>query len=119
MANVLVVDDEFFIREYLEEVLVEMGHAVRQAGDGLEAWEALQTGARPDLIVLDLMMPRLSGWELLDRIGADVRLAGTPILIVSGAGDVAAEGRRYGVRGVLAKPFRPADLENAIRACVE
>jgi two-component system response regulator MprA len=114
MANILVVDDEAFIRMYLEEVLADEGHEVHSARDGAEALTLLQEGARPDLILLDLMMPRMSGWEFRNAQSTDPALAAIPVVLLSGAGDVQAEARRMGVAGYVTKPFLPAHLLQAI-----
>jgi CheY-like chemotaxis protein len=117
MARILVVDDEAFIRLYLEEVLVDEGHDVRSASDGAEALRLLREGEpSPDLILLDLMMPGMNGWEFRKEQAADPGLAGIPVVVVSGAGDVQAEAARLGVQGYLAKPFFPEMLLAAIAA---
>ena len=67
MRRILIVDDEPLIREVLAEVLADEGYAVHSAADGQEALEAIAADL-PDLVITDVMMPRLSGWDLLDRV---------------------------------------------------
>jgi CheY-like chemotaxis protein len=115
MARILIVDDEAFIRLYLEEVLADEGHDVMSARDGAEALRLLRTaGITPDLILLDLMMPGMNGWEFRKAQAADPVLAGIPVVVVSGAGDVQAEAARLGVKGYVTKPFFPENLLAAI-----
>jgi CheY-like chemotaxis protein len=85
MANreVLVVEDDTDLRESLSQALRDHGFAVTQAANGKQALDLLNTGIRPGVILLDLMMPVLSGWELRDALREDPELAKIPQLIVS------------------------------------
>ena len=85
-SPVLVVDDDPDIRETLREVIEAEGFAVVCARNGLEALEALAAGLRPSLVVLDLMMPAMSGWELLAAIRAERSLADLAVAVISAAG---------------------------------
>jgi CheY-like chemotaxis protein len=115
MARILVVDDEAFIRMYLEEVLGDEGHEVRSAAEGAAALAILRDGGTlPDLILLDLMMPGMNGWEFRAEQVRDPLLAAIPVVLLSGAGDVQAEARRLGARGFVTKPFLPFQLLSAI-----
>jgi CheY-like chemotaxis protein len=82
-ASVLVVDDDEAIREVVAEVLRDEGYRVTCAENGEQALRELRQGDPPDLMLLDLMMPVLSGWEVLEELEADERLAALPIVIVS------------------------------------
>lgn len=99
MAVILVVEDEKDIREGVAEALREEGHEVREAGDGLEALQSLRSGPTPHAILLDLMMPRMDGWQFRAAQLGDPRLAGIPVLVVSAHGGALAAAR------YLAKPF--------------
>jgi two-component system chemotaxis response regulator CheY len=103
MRNVLVVDDEALIRGFLAIALEDEGYRVVTAGDGLEALEKARTEP-PDLIVLDLMMPHMNGWEFIDASRADPAMSQTPIIVVS-AVHGGAEAEVLGVHRFLAKPF--------------
>jgi CheY-like chemotaxis protein len=83
---VLVVDDDPDIRETLRECIEAEGVPVVCASDGREALEALAMGLRPSLVVLDLMMPGMNGWQVLAAIRADRELADLPVAVISAAG---------------------------------
>ena len=109
----MVVDDEPLLREMVADVLQSEGYQVVEAANGREAlWQLRQGGVRPDLIVLDLMMPVMTGWEFRDEQLRDVCLAAIPVLVVSGSsmGAVRADCR-------LAKPYTIEALLDAVLAC--
>ena len=80
--TILVVDDEPDVRRYLATLLDDAGFTVLTAGDGAEALEIIRT-SRPDLISLDLVMPRKSGHKLLYELGKDRTLSRIPVLVVT------------------------------------
>lgn len=115
MATVLVVDNEPDIRELVRLTLELDGHAVITAADGAEALE-LAFHERPDLVVLDVMMPEKNGWQVLAEMkgGGDPGLAATPVILLTARADDLAR-IRGGIEGAiryLTKPFSPA----AVRA---
>ena len=91
-------DDEFAIRDTLAELLGKNGREILTASDGQEALERLTEVPRPCLILLDLMMPRMDGWEFLQRKLADPVIADIPTIVLSGSG------RPTGAIHHLAKP---------------
>ena len=103
---VLVVDDDADIRESLETVLGIHGHPVATAADGSEAIELLRRErSRPCLILLDLMMPGMNGFELRAELDADPAFSAIPVVIITGAG-VLVDERDGTLRAeVLRKPF--------------
>jgi signal transduction histidine kinase/CheY-like chemotaxis protein len=102
--SVLVVEDDMAIAIELAELLREEGFAVRLASNGSEAWHELDQGFRPNVIVLDLMMPVMDGWTLRRKLLGEPRLASIPVVVLSGASaQDAAEVER--VDDVLSKPF--------------
>jgi two-component system, chemotaxis family, chemotaxis protein CheY len=109
---VLVVDDDPDIRETLEVLLSMHGHPVVAAADGAEALERLQEKPRrPCLILLDLMMPGMNGFELHRKLGENATFSGIPIVVITGAG-ADAEERVSALRTeVLRKPF---DLQTVL-----
>lgn len=79
---VLVVDDEAYIVEFLCLLLEEEGYRVLRASDGRQAWDVARQ-ARPDLVISDVMMPGMTGLQLLDRLRSSTDLATTPVILMS------------------------------------
>jgi DNA-binding response OmpR family regulator len=111
MRNILVVEDEPDIAEFVRYNLVAKGLRVTIVPDGAPALRELQTG-QFDLVLLDLMLPVVAGEEVCKAIRRDSRLFGLPVLVMSARGD--DDSRRVvmslGADGYLVKPFRPSDL---------
>jgi CheY-like chemotaxis protein len=107
---VLVVEDDADSRDELAEIVGDAGYRVLTAANGQQALNVLKQ-VRPNLILLDLMMPTLTGWELLAALGADPHLAGIPVVVVSA---YAVQAPR-GVPCVLSKPISIEALLTAIR----
>lgn len=108
MARVLVIDDEPDVRWLIRMSLERAGHEVLDAEDGLRG-VALAMKQHPDVIVLDLMMPVMDGYTVLDELAKDARTAGIPVLVLS-ARAIPAEAKRAteaGARRFLEKPFDP------------
>ncbi|MET0237783.1 MAG: SpoIIE family protein phosphatase [Kibdelosporangium sp.] len=119
-ATVLVADDNADMREYLARLLTGAGYDVHTVTDGVEALEAVRT--QPfDLIVSDVMMPRLDGLALVAALRADPRTEAMPIVLLSArAGQEASiEGLHAGADDYLVKPFGAAELLARVRANVE
>ncbi|WP_434097290.1 SpoIIE family protein phosphatase [Streptomyces pharetrae] len=119
-ARVLVADDNADMREYLTRILSMTGYEVTAVTDGVEALQAIRRDA-PDLVVSDVMMPRLDGLELLARLRGDTRTASVPVLLLSArAGQEASiEGLHAGADDYLVKPFAAAEFLARVRANVE
>ena len=115
MARILVVDDEAAIRELITAIVEDEGHEVRQARDGVEALEAIIEDI-PDLVVLDLAMPGMDGWKLLEELHARGLRRQTRIVIVSANYDpsTAPHLHKSRVGHFLAKPFEPESLVQMI-----
>lgn len=101
---ILVVEDDEVIRESLEELLQEEGYAVRVAPEGRSALTMLRTGFRPRIVLLDLMMPVMDGWQFWDAMQMDHELATIPVVVVSAA-------REKAPAGVLRCLTKPIDLK--------
>jgi DNA-binding response OmpR family regulator len=104
--RVLVVDDEEAIRMLMASIFESAGYAVDGAATGREAMEKLKP--RPDLVTVDLMMPDMSGWQIVERICAQPQAPA--VIIVSGRGDMDSHPLRSCIAGVVQKPFMPSDL---------
>jgi diguanylate cyclase (GGDEF)-like protein len=117
--RILIADDEEDIRAFLEITLGLAGFEVLQARDGVEALE-LARSERPDVVVLDVMMPRLDGLETLRRLRDDARTEHLPVLLLTARAlkTHAVEGLDAGADDYLAKPFDADELLARIRAAV-
>ncbi|MDP3711194.1 MAG: response regulator [Mycobacteriales bacterium] len=115
--RVMTVDDDPSILSLVQTTLELDGHEVTKAVDGNDALYKLET-SKPDLIVLDVMMPGKNGWEVLEAIRQDVRLARTPVLLLTARDlpDDVQRGRELGASAVLAKPFEPQQLSDLVAA---
>ncbi|GAA2440181.1 SpoIIE family protein phosphatase [Streptomyces glaucus] len=119
-AHVLVADDNADMREYLTRLLKGAGYQVTAVTDGQEALDAVRSRI-PDLLVSDVMMPRLDGLSLVGALRADSRTASLPVLLLSArAGQEASiEGLQAGADDYLVKPFAAAELLARVRANIE
>jgi len=102
--TILVVDDDPDVRSTLAEILAEEGYRVMEAASGREALAYLQTSAPPALILLDLMMPDMDGWQFREEQQADPRLAAIPVVVVSAFIDDAEKVASLGAIQCLRKP---------------
>jgi DNA-binding response OmpR family regulator len=114
--TVLIVDDEPFILRSLSFVLERAGFRVLQARDGDEALEALRD-SRPRLVVLDVMMPRRSGYEVCEIVKGDPDLRDTYVMLLTAKGQGSAKDRgvEAGADEFMTKPFSPSRLVERIR----
>ncbi len=112
-GNVLLVDDDRQTRLKLSRILEAQGHTVQAVEGGREALETLAIGSF-DLILLDILMPRVDGFEVLQSLKADARLRDLPVIVISALEDAQSEEkcRQLGARAYLNKPV-DADLLNA------
>ena len=106
---VLIVDDDARLREFVRVNLEAEGYEVREAGSAEEALEALDAEP-PDLILLDVMMPQVDGWELLRRVQERHGVGSIPVIMFSGKVDAREEAEGRGVQGFIGKPFDPRAL---------
>jgi len=110
--RVLVVEDEPENRLFIGLMLRTEGYDVLEAEDGQCALELLARESPPELILLDVMMPGLNGWQVFQRLRADPRWAGIPVVMLTALAQRSDVERavELGVDGYLTKPFEPADL---------
>jgi DNA-binding response OmpR family regulator len=115
--KILVIDDEEINLEFFEVMLTKLGFEVEKAGDG-ELGLAKAKKFFPDLIILDNIMPKMSGWELTRILKADPKLQGIPIIILSALDDVKdkIEGFELGIDDYITKPFNFSEVLARIRA---
>jgi twitching motility two-component system response regulator PilH len=116
MSTVLVVEDSVPQREMITELLRGIGLSVTVASDGLEALEQIQS-QRPDMVVLDIVMPRMNGYELCRRIKADPSTQNMPVVMCSSKGEEFDRywGMKQGADAYIAKPFQPTELVGTVK----
>ena len=110
--RILLCDDEIHILRAAEFKLKRAGYDVRTAGDGQEAWEAI-CQQKPDVLVTDYQMPRLDGFELVQRVRENPDTEDLPVLMLTAKGyELSQEelAEKWNVVAVIAKPFSPREL---------
>lgn len=115
---ILVVDDDPDILEALSEILEAEGFEIRRARNGKEALERLEPDP-PQLILLDLMMPVMDGWEFAQRMRQRPALSSIPIIVLSADRNVGSKALDIGAVGHLAKPFELNDLLEMVRRALK
>jgi urea transport system substrate-binding protein len=111
-GRILVVDDDADLREFLRLMLTSMGFEVTSVANGREALDVMD-GHHPDLILLDMKMPVMNGWEFCRALeGRDAR---PPIVVLTAAPDPAARAAEACADGWLGKPFEYEELEATVR----
>jgi CheY-like chemotaxis protein len=117
MTTILVVEDDSAIREALRGILQGEGYAVETASNGHEALERLRHEPPPGLLIVDLVMPVLNGWDLCLALSRDPRLAALPVVVVSARNDLHRP-LPLGQARVLRKPIHfDSLLEEIERHC--
>jgi CheY-like chemotaxis protein len=119
--RVMVVEDEPENRLFIGLLLRTEGYDVVEAEDGPAAFEVLQRGPLPQLILLDVMMPGLNGWQVFEKLRQDSRWADIPVVMLTALAQRTDVERavRLGVDGYLTKPFEPADLLHTIEEALD
>jgi CheY-like chemotaxis protein len=117
--KILLVDDEAGFAELMRDLLEMDNYEVQLAHDGQEGLDKLQEFI-PDVIISDVVMPRLSGFEMFKRVKAIPETAKIPFLFITGFQDdrVLSEARKIGVFGILKKPIDIEQIENRLRDLV-
>jgi twitching motility two-component system response regulator PilH len=116
MSKVLVVEDSPPQREMISDLLKGIGLSVTSAADGVEALEQIKN-SRPDIVVLDIVMPRMNGYELCRRIKLDPKTQEVPVVMCSTKGEEFDRywGMRQGADAYIAKPFQPQELVGTVK----
>ena len=118
--KILIVDDEPFNVDYLEQELEDMNYVILTATNGREALDKV-VNEPPDLILLDIMMPIMDGFTVLNELKADPLLRHIPVIIISAMNDLESvvKGIKQGAEDYLPKPFEPTLLHARISASLE
>jgi twitching motility two-component system response regulator PilH len=116
MSTVLVVEDSVTQREMITDLLKGSGLNVTVASDGVEALEQIQ-GRRPDLVVLDIVMPRMNGYEVCRQLKANPKTQNIPVVMCSSKGEEFDRywGMKQGADAYIAKPFQPTELVGTVK----
>ena len=112
LATVLICDDEPSLRELIR-ISLDGPYSFAEADDGEKSLEIAQR-LRPDVVILDMMMPRLSGLEVLGEIRGDRGLAETPVIVLTAQPSTKDEALRCGADIVMVKPFEPEEITAAV-----
>jgi len=117
MAKIVIAEDEPDIRELIAFTLRFAGHEVITGNNGEEGY-SLARQERPDLVMLDVRMPKLTGYEACKRIKAEPDLAATPVIFLSAKGqeNEIEQGLAAGAEEYLLKPFAPDQLVERVKA---
>jgi excisionase family DNA binding protein len=113
-ASVLVVDDDPGLREFIRANLEADGYSVREAGSASEGLAALDEEP-PDLILLDVLMPKMDGWEMLRRVQERHGVDAIQVIMYSGKVEEAGKAEERGAQAFIGKPFDPAKLLEATK----
>ncbi|MBI2519100.1 MAG: response regulator [Bdellovibrio sp.] len=116
MSNrkILIVEDDAAIREGLRYALELEGYEVSTAIHGKDGLEQLAKGPSPCLILLDLMMPVMNGWQFIDALGKDIVLANIPVVLVTAFSDQA---KGLNTKGIIKKPIDLVVLLQMVKKC--
>ncbi len=110
--DILIVEDEQDLSDLLLDVLETEGHRARTAGNGLEALSRIKE-RRPQLILLDMMMPVMDGWQFIERLRANAEWTNIPVVVMTAVYDMSSLERKTGAKAILTKPF---DIELIVDA---
>jgi twitching motility two-component system response regulator PilH len=119
MSKVLVIEDSVTQREMISNLLRGSGLTVIEASDGVEALEKIKDNLPdlPDLVVLDIVMPRMNGYEVCRRLKANPKTQHVPVVMCSSKGEEFDRywGMKQGADAYVAKPFQPTELVGTVK----
>src|SRR5688572_18498573 len=120
IPRILIVDDEPFNVDYLQQELEDLDYQTITAANGQDALEKI-TNDSPDLVLLDIMMPVMDGFSVLEKVKSDPAIRHIPIIVISANNDLQnmVKGIQLGAEDYLPKPFEPALLQARISSCLE
>ena len=120
MKKVLIIDDSEVLRRITAFNLQKMGYEIREAIDGVDGLEKIKD-FHPDLVLLDIMMPRMDGFTVLKKMSEDPSMKEIPVIVLTAKGgeDDEKEALRLGAIKVLTKPFSPKQLVETVKQVIE
>jgi DNA-binding response OmpR family regulator len=115
--KVLLVEDDLDVRDLLQDYLESKGFDVIPAGTGKQALDFLMLdgGSPPDIVILDLMMPLVTGWQVLEHMRGHPQLARVPVVVLTAA----TSDKPHGASALVRKPFHPDALVETMRTYLE
>jgi DNA-binding response OmpR family regulator len=119
--NILVIEDDKFLRELISKKLIKEGYSVSEAIDGEEGLKKIK-GEKPDLVLLDLILPGIDGFEVLSKVKEDTALPPIPIIILSNLGqkEDVEKGLKLGAVDYLIKAhFTPGEIVEKIKDAIK
>ncbi len=118
--TILIVDDEEDVLDLLQLVFETSGFAVKRASTGKSA-VTLAYEQPPDVVLLDVMMPEMDGWQVLRTLKADERTRGVPVVMLSARAERRDKmiGLQEGAEGYIAKPFSPSEVVREVQSFLE
>ena len=119
-ARILVVEDSPVIQRLIDMTLSPVGYEVEFAASGTEGLEQARAGA-PDLLILDIGLPGMDGWEVLEALRAEEETSSLPVMVLTahGRANVQDEADLRGANLALSKPFDPADFRAAVASLTQ
>lgn len=114
-GQVLIVEDDTDLRDALSQILEDEGYRVGSAEHGLDALERLRDGTKPCLILLDLTMPVMNGWQFRAEQRQDPDIASIPVVVISAGANLAEQVQPLGVQDYLRKPIQLGQLLATVR----
>lgn len=121
MKKILIVEDDKFLRELIGQKLLKEGYDISEAVDGLKALEVLKD-EKPDLILLDLILPGMDGFESLEKMKADPSISSIPVIILSNLGqkEDIERGLKLGASDYLIKAhFTPGEIIEKVKGVIK
>jgi DNA-binding response OmpR family regulator len=118
---VLVIEDDTVVSRLVSHLLMRRGYSVRVAGDGLQAQRLLETEPPPSVVVVDVMLPYVNGFDLIARMRRTPAWAQVPIIVLTSKSQEADILRAFdaGVNDYVVKPFRPEEFVARVRRLAE
>jgi len=115
MKTILIIDDENYINRLVHFNLLEDGYNVITSSSGREGLELIKK-RRPDLVILDIAMPEMDGFTVMEKMREDDRLREIPVLVLTAKvmEEVENRARKLGAAGFMTKPFSPSDLSSRV-----
>ena len=111
--TILIIEDDLFMLDALRTILEDEGYKIHTAENGLVAVDILEKGAHPDLILLDMIMPKMNGWEFAEAYQKFEKRC--PIVVITGAADVVQRAKDVGAQDWLAKPYEIDDIFKMVK----